>query len=426
MSRGSRQRDTILRVIVNSRDHPRADWVYDQVRQEIPNISMGTVYRNLNLLSESGDIRQLDIADGTSRFDGNIDDHYHFRCEQCGHIFDLDEPVKPFRAGHNISYLDDRLFERLGIDTRYVWPGDSPSSPAKATDDPDLFLDGYGQPWRRALPYYFAIDGILADANLEQIDEIVSWPDASSPRWSLGVRERARSLKEDSDCFVIARMVTSHGPYMTACNLRGTEKFLLDMSLDPKLAEILLNKVTDSIDGLLRNYLHACGDYIDMMELPGDDYASNLNLIISPKMFQQFIKPCIGRLVTTIKEYRTDIKIMLHSDGMVAKLIPDFIDLGIDVLHPLEPVAAQNQSQVKQEYGDRIAFLGSIDISHAMLGRQEDVTEEVKKRVRTLAPGGGFVLAPSNHLQADVPPENVITLFDAARRYGKYPIQIGM
>ena len=93
MSRGSKQRDTILRVVVNSKDHPRADWVYDQVRREIPNISMGTVYRNLRSLAKSGAIRQLDISDGTSRFDGNIDSHYHFRCERCGNIFDLDEPV---------------------------------------------------------------------------------------------------------------------------------------------------------------------------------------------------------------------------------------------------------------------------------------------------------------------------------------------
>jgi Fur family peroxide stress response transcriptional regulator len=89
----SKQRDTILRVIMNSKDHPRADWVYDQVRQEIPNISMGTIYRNLKSLTKSGEIRQLDIADGTGRFDGNTENHYHFRCEKCGRIFDLDEPV---------------------------------------------------------------------------------------------------------------------------------------------------------------------------------------------------------------------------------------------------------------------------------------------------------------------------------------------
>ncbi len=107
MSRGSRQRDTILRVITDSKDHPRADRVYDQVRQEIPNISMGTVYRNLNSLARAGDIRQLDIADGTSRFDGNIEDHYHFRCEQCGQIFDLDEPV------------DQSISERVAKDTGF-------------------------------------------------------------------------------------------------------------------------------------------------------------------------------------------------------------------------------------------------------------------------------------------------------------------
>jgi len=93
MSRWSKQRETILRVVVNSKEHPRADWIYDQVRKEIPNISMGTVYRDLRSLAKSGEIRQLDLADGTSRFDGNIDSHYHFRCEKCGHIFDLEEPV---------------------------------------------------------------------------------------------------------------------------------------------------------------------------------------------------------------------------------------------------------------------------------------------------------------------------------------------
>ncbi len=107
MSRWSKQRDTILRVVMNSKDHPRADWIYDQVRMEIPNISMGTVYRNLRSLAKSGEIRQLDLADGTSRFDGNNDSHYHFRCERCGRIFDLDEPVDQSisqRVGNNTGF----------------------------------------------------------------------------------------------------------------------------------------------------------------------------------------------------------------------------------------------------------------------------------------------------------------------------------
>jgi uroporphyrinogen decarboxylase len=351
---------------------------------------------------------------------GVVDDLYYRLLD----LLELGTPIEPFRAGHNISYLDDRLFERLGIDTRYVWPGDSPSSPAAPTDQPDLFLDGYGQPWRRALPYYYATEGILAGAAVDQIDAIVRWPDPTDPRWTAGVRERARLLKENTDYFVVARMVTSHGPYMTACNLRSTEQYLVDMATNPEFAHALIERVTDSLDGLLKQYIAACGDYVDMVELPGDDYASNLNLIISPRMFREYIKPALQRLVNTIKSYRADIKVMLHSDGLIEKLLPDFIELGIDVVHPLEPVVAMDQTRIKREFGDRLAFLGTIDITHAMPGSAEKVIEEVERRIRQFAPGGGYVLAPSNHLQADVPPGNVVTLFDAARRFGRYPIDL--
>ena len=93
MSRKSVHRDTILRVVMNTTSHPRADWVYDQVKKEIPNISMGTVYRNLKLLAQSGEIKEVDIPGSLSRFDGNNCNHYHFRCEKCGSILDLDEPI---------------------------------------------------------------------------------------------------------------------------------------------------------------------------------------------------------------------------------------------------------------------------------------------------------------------------------------------
>lgn len=338
--------------------------------------------------------------------------------------FDLGAPVEKFREGHNISYLDDRLFGRLGTDTRYVWPGDSPSDPAAPTDDPDVFLDGYGQPWKRALPYYYPIDGILAGRDVEDIDKIVNWPDPTEARWTASVRERARSLQEDTDYFVIARMVTSHGPYMTAAHLRGTEQFLMDMALNEPFASALMERVTDSLDGMLRGYLEAGGRFFDMIELPGDDYATNKNLIMSPAAFRKNIKPALVRLVSTIKSYRSDLKVMMHSDGMIAALLPDFIDLGIDVLHPLEPVPAMDQEGVKTAYGDQLAFLGGIDIVHALPGDERDVIEEVKRRIRALGPGGGYVLAPANHIQPDVPPENVVTLYEAAREFGAYPLNL--
>jgi len=338
-------------------------------------------------------------------------------------FFNLGEPVPPFREGHNISYLDDRVFERLGIDTRYVWPGDSPSSPKTPTDDPDIFLDGYGQPWKRALPYYYPEAGILAGKDIDDIDRVVQWPDVNDPRWVSGVRERAQMLKENSKYFVIARMITSHGPYMTAAQLRGTEQFLIDMSLNEGFIQVLMEKVTNAIDGLLRKYLQAGGQYFDMIELPGDDYGASMNLLMSPTSFRKFIKPAVQRLVNTIKEFRPDLKVMLHSDGMIRPILGDFIEIGVDAVHPLEPLPAMKHSEIKAEFGDKLAFLGGIDIVHALPGSREDVVEEVKRRIQALAAGGGYILAPANHIQPDVPLENLVTLFDAARQYGQYPLR---
>ena len=108
MSRRTRQKDAIMRVLVNTTLHPNAEWVYEQVRHEISNISLGTVYRNLKLLTRAGKIQQLDIAGSLSRFDGNSQNHYHFMCEQCGRVFDIDEPIDAEideRVAHKTSFL---------------------------------------------------------------------------------------------------------------------------------------------------------------------------------------------------------------------------------------------------------------------------------------------------------------------------------
>jgi uroporphyrinogen decarboxylase len=340
--------------------------------------------------------------------------------------FDLGDPVPPFRVGHNISYMDDRLLERLGIDTRYVWPGASPSSPIQEVEGTDTFLDGYGQVWKRALPYYYPAEGILAHTpRVEQIDEIVRWPDVIDPRWTAGVGERARFLAEEGEHYVVGRMVVSHGPFQTACDLRGTQNFLVDMAENPDYAQYLLERIGDTITGLMRSYLQAGGAYFDMIELPGDDYAGNTNLVISPRMFRRYIKPVLARMVRTVKDFRPELKVMLHSDGVIEKLLPDLVEIGVDVVHPLEPLPAMDLARIKREYRGRLAFLGGIDISHAMPGSVEQVWAEAKLRIAQLGAGGGYILAPANHLQVDIPPQNVVALFEAAREYGRYPLMVG-
>jgi uroporphyrinogen decarboxylase len=351
---------------------------------------------------------------------GIVDDLY-FRLLK---FLDLGEPVPPFRVGHNISYMDDRLLEKLGTDLRYCWPGLLPNSPVLRGTNEEIFYDHYGQIWKRAFPYYYAGEPILKGAdNVDDIDRLVHWPDLSDPHWTAGLAKRASMLSEQTDYFVVMRMVASHGPFQTACDLRGTYAFLMDMARNPEFTETLLDKITTVLEGLIKLAMQAGGKYFDMIELPGDDYAGNTNLIMSPAMFRKFIKPCIKRLINAVKEHNPNIKIMLHSDGAITKLLEDIIDLGIDVIHPLEPLPVTDLTLVKEKYGQQVTFLGGIDISHAMPGTCEDVITEVKHRIAQLAHGGGYILAPSNHLQADVPAENVVELFHSAHEFGKYPIK---
>ncbi len=352
---------------------------------------------------------------------GLVDDLYLRLVE----YLDLGKPIPPFRAGHNISYMDDRLLERLGTDTRYCWPGLLPNSPVIPGEDDNTFYDSYGQVWKRAVPYFYTGEGILKDAeSIDDIERLVRWPDLSDPRWTAGLAERGRILRENTDYFVVMRMVASHGSFQTACDLRGVKNFLMDLAVRPEFARALLEKITDSIDGLLRLAMQAGGKWFDMVELPGDDYAGNTSTLISPAMFRRFIKPCLAQLIDTIKEHNPDTSVMLHSDGAISKLLPDIITIGVDVIHPLEPLPATDIPAVKASFGDKVTFLGGIDISHAMPGTREDVIAEAKSRIAQLAPGGGYILAPSNHLQADVSPENIVTLFETAQNFGKYPIQI--
>jgi uroporphyrinogen decarboxylase len=336
----------------------------------------------------------------------------------------LGESVQPFRTGHSISYMDDRLLEQLGTDVRYC-SGLLPNSPIMPGENNDTFYDSYGQVWKRAFPYYYTGEGILKDATrIDDIESRVHWPDLSDPRWTHGLADRAQMLCEQTDYFVVMRMVASHGPFQTACDLRGTEAFLMDMGLNPGFAHALLDKVTTAIEGLLKLAMRAGGKYFNMVELPGDDYAGNTNTLMSPAMFRKFIKPRIERLVNVIKEHNPSTKIMLHSDGAIAKLLPDIISLGVDVIHPLEPLAATAIPVIKEQFGRQISFLGGIDISHAMPGTREDVIAETKLRISQLAAGGGYILAPSNHLQTDVPVENVVTLFETAHEFGRYPVKV--
>jgi uroporphyrinogen decarboxylase len=159
------------------------------------------------------------------------------------------------------------------------------------------------------------------------------------------------------------------------------------------------------------------------MQLPMDDYAAK-NPLIAPEMFDKFYAPFWRRMIRLIKEAAPHCKIWFHSDGRMEPFLSRLIDLGVDVFHCLEYFPGLvDMGQIKRDYGDKLCFWGGIDIKEALQGDVGRVQAEVKERIKALAPGGGYILAPANHVQPDVPAENLVALFSAARQYGEYPLR---
>jgi uroporphyrinogen decarboxylase len=334
--------------------------------------------------------------------------------------FNLGEPVAPFRRnmGHTSNYYDDRVMEALDMDVRHVWLGFTDL----AGPTPDGGDDAWGIRYKRAGIYTQAVTYPLENATLDDLEAYpFPQPDQLVRRDEL--RERARYLKEHTDYAVVGRAFDSFGPFERASGLRRVDQLLMDLAMNPDFVERLVGKITDVLCRLAEIYVETAGEYLDILELPGDDYAAQ-RLIISPKMFDRFFAPAFRRIIGVIKQGAPHVKVLYHSDGNMEPLLGRLADLGVDIFHCLEPMPGVDMAAVKQKHGERLCFWGAIDIKEAMQGDAARVEAEVKERIRLLGQGGGYVLAPANHLQPDVPAANVAVLFSAGRKYGRYPLQL--
>ncbi|MGD2166078.1 MAG: uroporphyrinogen decarboxylase family protein, partial [Anaerolineae bacterium] len=166
-------------------------------------------------------------------------------------------------------------------------------------------------------------------------------------------------------------------------------------------------------------YAEAVGPYVDVVQFE-DDLGMQDRPLLRPELYREMVKPYHGRLFRFVKSH-CDAYVLLHTDGAVAPLIPDFIDMGVDILNPVQVSAAGMATEtLKREYGDQITFWGGGCDSQGVLpfGTPEDVADEVKRRIDDLAPGGGYVFAPIHNIQPDVPSENVVAMYRTAREYG--------
>ena len=318
----------------------------------------------------------------------------------------------------------EELLKEFQIDTRYIRIG-RPQNFKIQIDADNSYCDEWGTRWRKpeSSLYWDPVDWPLKDATIEDL-ETYEWPDPNDPGRTAGLREEARRLHEETDYAIVADMPVLGVFETSGVCLRGIERFMMDLVLDKPFAAALLNKLADLHIELYGNYLEAVGEYIDVIVV-SDDLGGEHAPLISPEIYREMIKPVQKRLWQSIKS-KTKAYLFMHTCGSVYRLIPDLIELGVDTLNPIQ-VAAQDMDtkRLKREFGDRLAFWGGVDTQKVLpYGSPQDVEEEVKKRIADLAPGGGYILTAVHNIQAGVSPENICTMYDAAREYGTYPIKV--
>lgn len=232
--------------------------------------------------------------------------------------------------------------------------------------------------------------------------------------------ESARQLYENTDYAISADMICG-GPFEQACMVRGYAEFCIDLCWDPKFAEALLDKVLETDLALWDVYLNEVGDYVQVVA-QGDDVAMQTGTYISPEMYRKFIKPRHRKLFDFIHS-KTKAKIFYHVCGSVYDIIPDLIEVGVDILNPVQRSAAKMDIvKLKREFGKSLTFWGGgIDIQQFLpFATPQEIEDEVKRTIEIMAPGGGFVFMASHNIQADVTPDRIEAMYQAAIKYRSY------
>ena len=336
--------------------------------------------------------------------------------------FGVDGPTHLLSRSAQQAMIDPRVRDRLGADGQPIVPGPAVSTLGKEISA-DCFVDIFGTTWRRTPGnIYFEIsDHPLRNATIDDLERY-PWPDLAHPSRFTGMRERAKALQESGQAVLL---FTGAGIFSPAYEMRGVEQLLFDLAGNEDFATALLTKLEELSTACLVAALREIGEYVDIV-VTGDDVASQAGPMMSPAMYRRLIKPHHARMFAAIRE-NTKAKIYLHSCGNVYKLIEDFIEVGVDLLNPVQVSAGEmgDTARLKREFGDRLSFCGGIDTQKVLpFGRPEDVRAEVRRRIRDLAPGGGYIAAAVHCLQPDVPMENILAMCDEVVKAGRYPLQL--
>jgi uroporphyrinogen decarboxylase len=340
-------------------------------------------------------------------------------------------------AVQQLALLEDDVVRRLGVDMRGLFPLNSHNWNVHEEDAGDswIYHDEWGITHRRPKPdgLYYSIGQVPlpgSEVTAQGIEEH-AWPNMGDPQRIAGLREQAIAYRAAGYAVVLKSPFA--GIFEMAQRIVGMENCLMMMASDQKLAGVLFDKLLDLKLAFWEMALPELAGPAALPPVAGqavidvvaefDDYGAQTSQLISPRMFRQQLKPRLGTLFARIKQLAPEAKLFFHSCGNVRPIIPDLIEIGVDILNPVH-VRATGMEPVtlKRDFGDALVFWGGGVDTQGVLpaGTPQEVKDDVRRNVEALAPGGGYVFSPVHNIQADVPPENMLAMLEALDAYGVY------
>lgn len=319
----------------------------------------------------------------------------------------------------------EELLLRFHVDTRYVLahgPDGFDGTIRKVERNGRLWhdlKDEFGVVWSMPSDRGLYMDishHPLASATIKDLADY-PWPNGADPSRFTGVRERAQTLRKETPYALVTGI--SGVVYEYCWYMRGLERWFMDMIEQPEFCAALLDRTLAFWLDYLTGFMGEVGDVVDVVMI-GDDLAGQSGPLFSPAFYRRVVKPRQKTLVQRIKSL-TRAKIWYHTCGSCVEYIPDLLDNGIDILNPVQTSAAgMDPVLLKQRYGRELVFWGGgCDAQHVLpSATPEQVREQVRRNMETFKGGGGYVFNSIHNIQGDVPPENIVALFDAAYEYG--------
>lgn len=317
---------------------------------------------------------------------------------------------------------DDAVYKLFGIDTRGLWPVMNHTDFIDQ-DEGDLLrhVDEWSFAYQRHKKtglWYDLVKHPL-DAELITADEVAAYrfPRGDEPRRISGLRKQAEHFRKSGYAVVLKSACA--GLLEMFIRIRGMQNAMLDLLLNKKIAALIL-------DGVLRYKLEywdmaleELGDLVDVLA-EGDDFGTQTSQLISLDSWRQMIKPRQQELIETMRREAPNAKVFFHSCGMIRPFLPEFIDMGIDIINPVHFTAAGMQpNKLKKDFGSEIVFWGGgVDTQDTLPhGTPEQVKQEVKRLLDVWAPNGGYVFNTVHNIQAEVPPENIVAMYEAVHEF---------